>query len=114
MLNLSASEPLDESPFRWCQSLAELIAVGDLVCGRDLALYCLRVIRAERQPLQNAVRELRRVGRKELAAAVAEVAAQAPKAPWWHAKRQPGRWRTPSAEICIARRKAERRAAEGR
>jgi hypothetical protein len=112
MLNLSPSDPLDyeTTMLRMCTSLAELTAVGALLYGQELALECLRIIQAERQPLQRVVQELRRVGRKQLAEKVLELAKDAPRAPWWHSKR-PGKWRTKSAQIYIDRKKAEHRAA---
>lgn len=115
MLNLSATEPLDDDPVRLCQSIGELIAVTELMHGRELALQVLHLAQIERQPLEHAARELRRVGKVELAKAVAELAATAPKASWWRGPRRPGRrWRTRSAQIVLDRKRAERRAAKGR
>jgi hypothetical protein len=110
MLNLSPSEPLDDetSLLRLCGSLAELTAVGALLYGEELALECLRLVRVEKQPLERLVRELQRVGRKQLAARVLELAKDAPRASWWHSRRR--RWRTRSARTWLDRRKAERRA----
>ncbi|WP_315792673.1 hypothetical protein [Bradyrhizobium sp. SZCCHNRI1002] len=100
------SESTGANPFALCLSVAEVMVVSEALFGRELALLMLRAAHIERQPLQNAARELKRGGKAELAALVIELARQAPKATWWRAKRRPGKWRTPSAKLWIERRRA--------
>jgi hypothetical protein len=52
---------------------------------------------------------LKRAGLIELGAVVSRHARRAKRPPWWR-DRRPGKWRTRSAELVIARRRAERRA----
>jgi hypothetical protein len=46
-------------PFDLCESVAELILVGDKLCGREIVEFMVQSIDPERGSLQRAARELK-------------------------------------------------------
>jgi hypothetical protein len=101
----------DDDPFSACESAAELLYLTDVMVGRDLALT-LAKINADRTYLTQVAKNLKAGGALDLAKAVQEIARTAPpdRRPRWQQSRKPGVWHTPSAQVWIERRRAERRA----
>jgi hypothetical protein len=50
----------EPDPLDLCESVAELILVGDRLCGREVVKFMVENIDPERESLMRAVRELKR------------------------------------------------------
>src|SRR5262245_57471584 len=99
-----------ESPYSECRSVAELLFVTAATVSVDFAVTLCK-INPERGGLMQVVKELRRAGARDLAAAILPIAKAAPRdrRPLWQRSRRPGVWRCASAVEVIKRRRAERR-----
>jgi hypothetical protein len=95
-------------PFAICETVAEMLVAAQKVGGLEQVEEMLASCMGTAESLWKAARELKRAGLVDLAAVVSRRARRAKRPPWWRDLR-PGKWRTKSAELVIARRRAERR-----
>jgi hypothetical protein len=69
----------ESDPLELCTSVAELVYVGDALCGREVVKYMLENIEPEREHLLKLARELKGRADPSLVEMVREVAKTAPK-----------------------------------
>jgi hypothetical protein len=72
-------QTIEPDPLELCTSLAELVYVGDKVCGREVVRYVLENVDPEREHLLRLAKELKGKADPGLIEMVREVAKKAPR-----------------------------------